>query len=170
VLLSGETNYYRVSSECQTIGEAMTAKSDFSAEEWQLILEAPPSAGMIVVTAQRGGTFRETIAMARAYVEARQQHGESELLDEIVAAKPERDHTRYRSPEELKQHGLQHLRDSVALLERKATPVEVEEYRRFIVTLAHKVAAAHREQGQDVSQPEQAAIDEITGALNETAG
>ena len=37
----------------------MTTKADFSAEEWQLILEAPPSAGMIVVTAQRGGVFRE---------------------------------------------------------------------------------------------------------------
>src|ERR1700751_4927961 len=106
----------------------MTSKSDFTDEEWQLILEAPPSAAMIVVTAQRGGTFRETIAMARAYVEARQQHGESELLDEIVAAKPERDHTHYHSAEELKEHGLQHLRDSVAVLERKATPVEVEEY------------------------------------------
>src|SRR5271170_5533885 len=129
----------------------MTAKSDFSVEEWQLILEAPPSAGMIVVTAQRGGTFRETIAMARAYLEARQQHGESELLDEIVAAKPERDHTHYRSPEELKQSGLQHLRDSIALLERKAAPAEVDDelpvlvdlgrYRQFIVNLAHKVWA-----------------------------
>src|SRR5580700_4751003 len=118
----------------------MTTKADFSTEEWQLILEAPPSAGMIVVTAQRGGSFRESIAMAKAYVEARRQHGESELLDEIVSAKPERDHTHYHSPEDLKQHGLQHLRDSVALLERKATPVEVEEYRRFIVTLSHKVA------------------------------
>jgi hypothetical protein len=29
--------------------------------------------------------------MAKAYVEARREHGESELLDEIVAAKPERD-------------------------------------------------------------------------------
>src|ERR1700674_632725 len=98
----------------------MTTKSDFTTEEWQIILEAPPSAGMIVVTAQRGGSFRESIAIATAYVEARQQHGESELLDEIVAAKPERDHTRYHSPEELKQNGLQHLRDSIALLERKA--------------------------------------------------
>jgi hypothetical protein len=148
----------------------MTAKSDFSAEEWRLILEGPPSAGMIVVTAQRGGTFRETIAMAKAYVEARQQHGESELLDEIVAAKPERDHTHYHSPEELKQHGLQLLRDSVTVLERKASSIEVEEYRRFIITLVHKVAAAHREHGQDVSEPEQAAIDDITAALNPTAG
>ena len=123
-----------------------------------------------MVTAQRGGSFRESIAIAKAYVEARQQHGESELLDEIVAAKPERDHTHYHSPEELKQHGLQHLRDSVALLERKATPVEVDEYRRFIVTLAHKVAAAHREHGVDVSESEQAAIDDITSALNVTVG
>ena len=49
--------------------------------------------------------------MAKAYVEARKQHGESELLDEIVAAKPERDHTHYHSPDELKQSGLKHLRD-----------------------------------------------------------
>jgi hypothetical protein len=148
----------------------MTSKSDFTAEEWDLILEAPPSAGLIVVTAQRGGTFRETIAMAKAYVEARQQHGKSELLDDIVAAKPERDHTHYHSPDELKQHGLQHLRDSVALLEKKATPDEVEEYRRFIVTLSHKVAAAHREHGQEVGQAEQAAIDDITEALKTTVG
>jgi hypothetical protein len=148
----------------------MTSKSDFTAEEWQLILEAPPSAGMIVVTAQRGGSFRETIAMAKAYVEARQQHGKSELLDEIVAAKPERDHTHYHSPEELRQHGLQHLRDSVTLLESKAAPEEVDEYRRFIVNLSHKVAAAHREHGQEVSESEQSAINDITEALHATAG
>ena len=149
---------------------AMTSKSDFTDQEWQLILEAPPSAGMIVVTAQRGGSFREAIAMGKAYVEARQQHGKSELLDEIVAAKPERDHTHYRSPEELKEHGLQHLRDSVSLLETKATPEEVEEYRRFIVTLSNQVAAAHREHGHDVSESEQAAINDITEALNVKVG
>jgi hypothetical protein len=146
----------------------MTSKSDFTSEEWNLVLEAPPSAGMIVVTAQRGGSFRETIAMAKAYVEARQQHGKSELLDDIVAAKPERDHTHYHSPEDLRQHGLQHLRDSIALLEKKATQEEVDEYRRFIVTLTQRVAAAHREHGQEVSESEQTAIDDITKALNTT--
>jgi hypothetical protein len=148
----------------------MTTKSDFTTEEWQVILEAPPSAGMIVVTAQRGGSFREAIAMAKAYAEARQQHGESELLDAIVAAKPERDHTHYHSPEELKEHGLQHLRDSVALVQGKATPVELGEYRLFVITLAHKVAAAHREHGQEVSEAEQGAIDEITAALGAEVG
>jgi len=72
----------------------MSGKADFTAEEWQVVLEGPPSAGMIVVTAQRGGTLRETIAIAKSYLEARKQHGESQLLDEIVSAKPEMDHTR----------------------------------------------------------------------------
>src|SRR6516225_2411145 len=103
----------------------MTSKTDFTSEEWLLILEAPPSAGLIVVTAQRGGSLREMIAMAKAYAEARQQHGKSELLDDIVAAKPERDHTHFHSFEEMKQQGLQHLRDSIALLRSKATPEEV---------------------------------------------
>src|SRR5712691_7486777 len=106
----------------------MTGRADFTQQEWELVLEGPPSAGMIVVTAQRGGTIRETLAIAKAYVEARQQHGESELLDELVSAKPELDHTRYHSVEELKEHGLQHLRDAVSVLERKATPEEAEAY------------------------------------------
>src|SRR3989440_8043936 len=100
----------------------MTTEADFTAQEWELVLEGPPSAGLIVITAQRGGTVRETISMARAYAEARAQHGQSELLDEIVAAKPEIDHTRYGSPEELKTHLLEHLRDAVGVLERKAQP------------------------------------------------
>ena len=56
------------------------------------------------------------------------------------------------------------------LLASKASPEEVDEYRRFIVTLSHKVAAAHREHGQDVSDAEQAAIDDITAALQTSAG
>ncbi|MGB0094399.1 MAG: hypothetical protein WBP81_17945 [Solirubrobacteraceae bacterium] len=148
----------------------MTGKADFTQQEWELVLEGPPSAGMIVITAQRGGTIRETLAMAKAYAEARQQHGESQLLDEIAATKPEVDHTRYQSVEELKQHGLGHLRDAVALLERKATPEEVEGYRRFVVTLAEKVANAHREDGASVSEAEQTALDEISTTLGSSDG
>src|SRR5215510_302759 len=147
----------------------MTTKAAFSPEEWNVVLEGPPTAGMIVITAGRGGMFRETIAMSKAYTEARGQHGESELLDEIVAAKPQLDHTRFHSAEELKDHGLGHLRDAVVLLESKATPEERDDYRRFVLTLANKVAAAHREGGQSVSPAEAAAIQEVTQALG-TAG
>jgi hypothetical protein len=143
----------------------MTGKADFTQQEWELVLKGPPSAGMIVVTAGRGGTIRETYAIAKAYVEARQQHGESQLLDELVAAKPQMDHTRYHSAEELRQHGLQHLRDAVDLLERTATPDEVESYTQFVLTLADKVASAHREDGVNISEAERAAIDEIAANL-----
>ena len=143
----------------------MTTKAAFSPEEWTSVLAGPPSAGMIVVTAASGGMFRETLAMSKAYVEARAMHGQSELLDEIVAAKPKMEHTRYHSAEELKDTGLQHLRTAMVLLESKATPEEVDEYRRFILTLANKVAAAHREEGQEVSPAEAVAIDQIAGAL-----
>ncbi len=143
----------------------MTNKSDFTEQEWDLVREGPPTAGMIVITAQRGGTFRETFAMAKAYTEARELHGESELLDAIVAAKPEVDHKRFGSPEELRQHGLQLLRDAVALLEQKATADEVGDYRQFVVTLTEKVAHAHREHDQEVSPAEQTAIDEISTAV-----
>src|SRR5215469_16885391 len=105
----------------------MTTKAAFTPEEWQVVLEGPPSAGMIVITAAHGGSFRETIAMSKAYVDARAQHGASELLD------------------------------------------EVDGYRQFVLTLANKVAAAHREGGQDVSPAETEAIQQIAAALG-TAG
>jgi hypothetical protein len=146
----------------------MTTKADFTPQEWELVLEGPPSAGMIVITAQRGGMLRETVSMAKAYAEARQQHGQSELLDEIVAVKPKLDHTRYRSLDELKEHSLGHLRDAVALLQGKVTPQELDEYKRFIINLADKVAHAHREHGRGgeaVSASEQAATAAIAEAL-----
>jgi hypothetical protein len=147
----------------------MTTKADFSPEEWKVVLEGPPTAGMIVITAAHGGMWRETMAMSKAYVEARSQHGESELLDEIVAAKPHMDHTRYHSPEELKASGLAHLRDAAALVESKATAEERGDYGRFVLNLANKVAAAHREGGQDVSPAEAEAIQEIAAALGTTS-
>ena len=148
----------------------MTTKAAFSPEEWKVVLEGPPTAGTIVVTAARGGTFRETIAMAKAYAEARGEHGESELLDEIVATKPEVDHTRYHSAEELRENGLGHLRNAVAVLKSKATTEELDDYRRFVLSLAGKVAAAHREHGQTVSPAETEVTQQIAAALGTSSG
>jgi hypothetical protein len=147
----------------------MTGKADFTEGDWEIVLEGPPTAGMIVVTAQRGGTFRETLAIAKAYVEARKRHGESELLDEIVSAKPEIDRTRYHSAEELKEHGLQHLREAVEILERKATPEELDDYKRFVLNVADRVANAHREGGESVSPDERAAVEAIAANLGTPA-
>jgi hypothetical protein len=142
----------------------MTARSAFTDEEWELVKEGPASAGMIVITAERGGTFRETFALAKAYTEARKQHGESELLDELVSAGP-KGGTRSHSPEELREKGLQNLREAAALLQQKATAEEVEDYRAFVVSLAEKVAEAHKEGGEQVSAAERAAIGDIAASV-----
>jgi hypothetical protein len=148
----------------------MTGKADFTEEEWKTILEGPPSAGLIVILSDRGGSVRETFSMAKAYTEARRLHGDSELLDEVVAAKPEMDRSRAGSPEELKQHNLDNVRQAVALLKTKATDEEVEQYKKFVAGLAEKVAEARKEgflglSGERVSDAERAAIAEVESAL-----
>ena len=100
----------------------MTTSAEFTEQEWDTVLEGPTSAGMVVATADRGGSFREAFAMAKVYAEARKEHGESELLDEIAAHRPEMDRTRAGSPEEFRQHGLRNVRDaeSAAIAEVEA--------------------------------------------------
>ncbi len=143
----------------------MTGSADFTKDEWDTVLEGPTSAGMIVTTAERGGTFREIFAMAKAYTEARQEHGDSQLLDEIVAHKPEMDRTKSHSPEELREHGLTRIREAVALVEAKASAAELGDYRLFVIALAKKVAGAKKEGDEAISEAEAAAIAEITTAL-----
>ena len=142
----------------------MTAKAAYSPGQWKAVLEGPPAAGMIVITAARGGMFRETAAMPKACAQAHAEHGDSELLDEIVAAKPHTDHTRHHSAEKLRDHGLSHLRDAVTLADSKAATQERDDDRRFVLTLAGKVAAAHKEAGQSASPAEAEAIQQITAA------
>jgi hypothetical protein len=148
----------------------MTAKADFTPEEWDLILEGPPSAGLIVSTAERGGTFREAFSIAKAYTEARKRHGESQLLDEIASAKPEVDRSRHGSVEELKEHALGRIREAVGLLELKASAEEVDDYRGFVLAVAERVAAAKTEEGdQPATESERAAIAEIGAAMGSPA-
>jgi hypothetical protein len=144
----------------------MTTKAAFSPEEWNVVIEGPTSAGMMVLTASRGGTFRETYAMSKAYADARSHHGQSELLDEIVSSRLKTDHTRTHSSEELFTHGLALIRDAVALVAANATPAELEDYRGFLLTVANEVALAHREHGQDVNPAEAAVVAQLTEVLH----
>ena len=143
----------------------MTTKADFDEQEWELIAEGPATAGMIVIRAEGGGTFRETIALAHAYTDARKQHGQSELLDEIVSSKPQFDRHRYRTDADLNGEGMDRIGQAVALLRQKATPQEVSDYGSFVVTLGQKVAEAHKEHGQQISPKEQAALGEIRSRI-----
>ena len=87
------------------------------------------------------------------------------FLDELVLSKPEMDHTKAHSPEELKEHGLQRIREAIALLEQKARAQEVGDYRLFVISLANRVAGAKKEGDEVISEAESTAIAEITQAL-----
>ncbi len=145
----------------------MTTKAAFTDEEWKLVIEGPPTAGLAVLSAERGGTFRETFELAKVYAEAQQQHGGSELIDELVSHRPKMDRAHSHSYEELRAHTVELLGSAVALLQTKATPAEVDDYKNFVVTVATRVAQAHSEKGNDgpVSAGEQAALTAITEAL-----
>ena len=150
----------------------MTKKADFNAEEWSTIVDGPLYAGMRVISADRGGTVRESLAMGRVYQEAREHHGESELLDELVKSPPAID------PDRVKEAGgdiaaltSKQLREAISILEQKATREEVDAYKRFVMTLAQAVASAHKEGGflgiggKEISDAENQALDQISTAL-----
>jgi hypothetical protein len=154
----------------------MTRKADFNAEEWQHVVEGPLSAGLLVAAADRGGTLRESLSLARVYTHAREKAGAQELLDDLVASPPQLDPRSFGPPDQLRERALQRLREAVELVEGKADPAEAEEYKRFVMTLAETVASAHREGGflgvggKDVSEPEQAALDEIAAIVGDASG
>ncbi len=152
----------------------MTAKTDFTDEEWTTILQGPPSAGMYVAFSQKGGSIRESFSMAKAYAKAKQQPGGSQLIDEIVSTKPEVDKTRMPSVEQMEAHLLENVQHAVALLRSKAEAGEVSEYGRFIVGLAERVAEAHREgfmgmSGERVSDKERAAVQQVAETVGAEA-
>ncbi len=150
----------------------MTKKADFNADEWSTLVEGPLLAGMRVITAARGGTIRESLALGQTYAKARQQHGDSELLDDLVAAPPAMEPDRVRSAGDIGAVTTERLREAVQLLEQKASPEEVEAYKRFVLSLAEAVANAHKEGGflgvggKQVSDEEQAALDEISRTID----
>ncbi len=124
----------------------MTKKADFNADEWAKVVEGPLLAGMQVITTDRGGTIRESMAMGQVYAQARQQQGAGELLDELVATPPAMDPARMRSAGDA--------------------------YKGFVRAVADAVAHAHKEGGflgvggKEVSPEEQAALDEIEATLS----
>ena len=150
----------------------MTTKADFNAEEWSTVVEGPLYAGMRVISADRGGTLRESLALSRVYQDARTSHGDSELLDELVKSPPAID------PDEVRAAGgnigtlaSERLRKAIGILEAKATSEEVDAYKRFVMTAAQGAASAHKEGGflgiggKQISDAENQALDEISRAL-----
>jgi hypothetical protein len=121
----------------------------------------------MVALADRGGSFRESLALGKAYAAAKRDDSSSELLKELVASPPSLDRESAGQPDQIPEQ----IREAVRIVEEKATPEETEEYRQFILRLADVVAHAHKEGGtlgiggKEVSPEEQAALDTLSTTL-----
>jgi hypothetical protein len=151
----------------------MTHKADFNAEEWSLLLEGPAIAFVLVASAEAGG-LRETASMVRAYHEARQRSDWGELVEEVLRSQPKFDTERFRSydsADDQLENELRRLGGAVRLLDERATPEEADDYKRFVLELAERVAEAHKEGGllgfgkNPVSDRERAVLDQIAATL-----
>jgi hypothetical protein len=151
----------------------MTTKAEFNAEEWETIAAAPAIAGLIVASAQRGGTIRESFAMAKTYVEAKQEHTTGDLVGEIVAAKPHLDTKEFSSKDDLRTRGLGKITEAVGLVRDRATMDELVDYREFVLNVAQHAAEADKSGGflgiggERVTGQEEGAISDITAALGD---
>lgn len=150
----------------------MTKRADFNAEEWVTVVDAPIYAALRVIAASHGGRLRESLALSRAYVEARANHGQSELLDELVKSPPAIDANELRHAQaNIAEVTTQHLRDAIGIVAAKARPAETDAYKAFVMTVAQAVASAHKEGGflgiggKQITDAENQALDEISSAL-----
>ena len=146
----------------------MTSRADFNAEEWTTVTAAPTVAAMYVSAADRGGGLRESLAAARAYAAARAQTAQG-LLKDVLGSPPSIDRS---AGQEAAQQAPGKLREAIRTLERHSGDDEVNEYKRFVYSVAEAVAHAHREGGflgvggSEVSDSEQAALDEIAAIFD----
>jgi len=151
----------------------MATKSEFNAEEWERVTQAPALAALAVMAADRGGAIRESVALGKAYAEARRDESR-EFIQELVTSRPQLDPGTLGVPDELRTQLPQRIDEAVRLLEEKATPEEAQEYRRFILAVADVVAHAAKEGGvlgiggKEVSEREQVVLDELAGKLATT--
>jgi hypothetical protein len=153
----------------------MTTKTDFNAEEWERVEHAPAFAALMVIFADRGGVIRESIALGKAYAEARSDGG-SELIQALVETPPRLNPKDLGPADQLRTELPHRVEEALRVVEEKATPEEAREYRQFILRVADVVAHAAKEGGvlgiggKEVSAEEQAVLDELQGKLAASPG
>jgi hypothetical protein len=124
----------------------------------------------MVILADRGGVIRESVALGKAYAEARSDGG-SELIQALVETPPRLNPADLGPAGQLRDELPQRVDEALRVVEEKATPEEAQEYRQFTLRVADVVAHAAKEGGvlgiggKEVSAEEQAVLDELSGKL-----
>lgn len=161
----------------------MARKTDFTAEEWDTIAEAPLTASLYITVAAPSifGAFGEVMSATRSLVEGAQTPGSNELQNDILAEFKSLDTARGaqpgmqgRDPASAKAELQGQLSSAVALIDAKAGAAEASEVKNWIYGIAERTAQASKEGGflgiggVRVSEEEQAALTELAGILGVT--
>jgi hypothetical protein len=155
----------------------MTAKSEFTEEEWARLGRAPLVAAMAISLADPGGpieAIKETSAALKTVLEAAQSGGYGDFVQAVAKDVAEKAQHRENPMSGFKPRGAQ-ARDQVldelravnALLVEKTTPEETAEFREWLRTAAQRAASAAKEGGflgfnaQRVSEGEQQMLERL---------
>jgi hypothetical protein len=156
----------------------MTAKQDFTDEEWTRIRRAPLVAGVAIALADPGGPIelaKETMASLRS---ATLPPSQEELLASVALDVQALTQHKQNLLGDFKpkngQQVLDELRGVNELVTAKATSEEAEAFRRWLVAAAQAAADAAKEGGfmgfggEQVSAGEQRMLDQVRAALGMT--
>lgn len=130
----------------------MTDKSVFTEAEWSLLSTLAEDIAGLVAAAAPGGTLRESAAIGAAMVEAQGLFVRTPLILQLLEGidtvmRGPAPTTKRASFEQRKDWTLDRARQAVLLLAQKATPHELDAYRRYINLVAERVATAAEEGG-----------------------
>jgi hypothetical protein len=155
----------------------MTARSDFTEDEWVRLGRAPLVAGMAISIADPGGpieALKETGAALRTLLEAAEGGGHGDFVQAVardVAAKARHRETPMAgfrpTGAQAREQILAELRDVNALLVAKTTPEEADQFREWLKAAAQHAAVAAKEGGflgfraERVSEGEQQMLDKL---------
>jgi transcription antitermination factor NusG len=160
----------------------MTSRTSFTDEEWERVRRAPMVAGMAITIADPGGPIeisKEGMATLRAasVPPSQQELLAAVALDIQAMMQQKQNPAKNFKPTSGATAGteiLNELRAVDAIVAEKATPEETEAFRGWLVTTAQAAADAAKEGGfmgfgaVQVSEGEQAMLDQLRGALGQT--
>jgi len=156
----------------------MTAKADYTEDEWKVLRRAPLTVGLAVSLADPGGPIelsKETLAALRS---AAAPPSDDELLIAVSQAVQAQAAAHENPTKELglraktaRQQVVADLAEVNRILSAKATPEEAASFRQWLVETARLAAEAAKEGGffgigaTRVSKRESAMLDEIRQIL-----
>jgi hypothetical protein len=155
----------------------MTAKVDFTEEEWARLARAPIVAGMAISLADPGGPIeavKESVASLKTVLETARSGARTELVGAVAADAADKAHHRQNPLGDFKPRGAQAGEEILAelsavnrLLTEKASAEEADEFREWLLTAAQRAAEAAKEGGfmgfraERVSEGEQRMLDRL---------